>query len=422
MYKLTFKKVKIKFPTNIIIEGRRIMNYYDEIKNKIINNETYSMVKEYSKERHKVITYFEIGKLLTEAGGKYGDNIIDEYSKKLVKEVGKKYNRRTLFRMKQFYNIFSNEKVSPLVTQLTWTHYVILLSLNDYNKINYYMKQVSTRNLSKRELEQIIKMNEYERLSEDAKNKLNNKEDLNIINYVKSPILIRNNNNYEIFSEKILQKIILEDIESFMNELGNSFSFVGSEYKIKLGENYNYIDLLLFNYEYNCFVVIELKITELKKEEYRTKMKKTGKVYTFDRLPASPVNFNKPIRPICYDELVYNNQKYIRLWENCDRYLWINVEPITWLIDEKTGLLISKKILLSGIRFAERLSDTSDFSNSDMKYYLDNFMKYEILSHDSLEYIDKRLRELTKEKTKLEKLREELLKDKSLSKRKIKTK
>ena len=89
---------------------------------------------------------------------------------------------------------------------------------------------------------------------------------------------------------------------------------------------------------------------------------------------------------------------------------------------KKTGLLISKKILLSGIRFAERLSDTSDFSNSDMKYYLDNFMKYEILSHDSLEYIDKRLSELTKEKAKLEKLREELLKDKSLSKRKIKTK
>ena len=266
MCKFKFKKVKIKFPTNIIIKGRRIMNYYDEIKNKIINNETYLMVKEYSKERHKVITYFEIGKLLTEAGGKYGDNIIDEYSKKLVKEVGKKYNRRTLFRMKQFYNIFSNEKVSPLVTQLTWTHYVILLSLNDYNKINYYMKQVSTRNLSKRELEQIIKTNEYERLSEDAKNKLNNKEDLNIINYVKSPILIRNNNKYEIFSEKILQKTILEDIESFMNELGNSFSFIGSEYKIKLGDRYNYIDLLLFNYEYNCFVVIELKVTELKKE------------------------------------------------------------------------------------------------------------------------------------------------------------
>lgn len=95
------------------------MNYYDEIKNKIIDNEIYAKVKDYSKERHTVITYYEIGRLLNEAGGKYGDNIIDEYSKKLVIEVGKKYNRRTLFRMKQLYIIFSNEKVSHLATQLS---------------------------------------------------------------------------------------------------------------------------------------------------------------------------------------------------------------------------------------------------------------------------------------------------------------
>ncbi len=71
------------------------MNYYNEIKNKLVDNEIYSKVKDYSKERHKVITYFEVGKLLDEAGSKYGDNIIDECSKKLVVEVGKKYNRRT---------------------------------------------------------------------------------------------------------------------------------------------------------------------------------------------------------------------------------------------------------------------------------------------------------------------------------------
>ena len=95
------------------------MNYYNEIKNKIIDNEIYSKVKDYSKERHTVITYFKIGRLLNEAGGKYGDKIIDEYSKKLILEVGKKYNRRTLFRMKQFYNMFSGEKVSQLATQLS---------------------------------------------------------------------------------------------------------------------------------------------------------------------------------------------------------------------------------------------------------------------------------------------------------------
>lgn len=100
------------------------MNYYNEIKNKIIDNEIYLKVKDYSKERHRVITYFEIGKLLSEAGSKYGDNIIDEYSKKLVFKVGKKYNRRTIFKMKQFYTIFRDEKVSTLSTQLSWSHYL----------------------------------------------------------------------------------------------------------------------------------------------------------------------------------------------------------------------------------------------------------------------------------------------------------
>ena len=113
---------------------------------------------------------------------------------------------------------------------------------------------------------QRIKNNEYERLPKSTKNKLINQQESKIVDFIKNPITIRNNNNYEIFSEKVLQKLILEDIESFMNELGNSFSFIGSEYKIKMGGYYNYIDLLLFNYEYNCFVVIELKITELKKE------------------------------------------------------------------------------------------------------------------------------------------------------------
>ena len=242
------------------------MNYYNKIKNKLIDNEIYQKVKDYSKERNTVITYFEIGKLLNEAGGKYGDNIIEEYSKKLVVEVGKKYNRRTLFRMKQFYNLFSNEKVSPVVTQLTWTHYVILLSLNDYNKINYYMKQVLNRNLSKRQLEDIIKEKEYERLPEDTKNKLITNDKIEVRDFIPNPILIRNKNNIEIATEKALQHLILEDVQSFMKSLGNNFSFIGSEYKIKIGDRNNYIDLLLFNFKYNCYVVVELKVTEFKVE------------------------------------------------------------------------------------------------------------------------------------------------------------
>ncbi len=241
------------------------MNYYNEIKNKIIDNEIYSRVKDYSKERHKVVTYFEIGKLLNEAGGKYGDNIIDEYSKKLVTEVGKKYNRRTLFRMKQFYNMFKDEKVSTLWTQLTWSHLRLLFNL-EIDSINYYIQIIIDNHLSVRELEFKIKSNEYERLPIETKNKLIVDDKIEVKDLVPNPIIIRNRNNIEIINEKALHHLILEDIESFMKELGNSFSFIGSEYKIKIGDRNHYIDLLLFNIKYNCYVVVELKVTEFKVE------------------------------------------------------------------------------------------------------------------------------------------------------------
>ena len=242
------------------------MNYYEEIKNKIIDNEIYCKVKDYSKERNTVTTYFEIGRLLTEAGGKYGDNIIEEYSKKLVVEVGKKYNIKTLYKMKQLYKVFSDEKVAPVVRQLSWSNCLQLLPIKNYDKINYYANQCIKYNLSKRQLEEKIKSKEYERLSESAKSKFVANEEPLLPDLVKNPILIKNTNKYTEISEKVLQQIILEDIKNFMQELGSGFSFVSNEYPIKLGDKYNYIDLLLYNYKYKCFVVIELKITKLKKE------------------------------------------------------------------------------------------------------------------------------------------------------------
>ena len=242
------------------------MNYYNEIKSKLIDDETYSKVKDYSKERHKVITYFEIGKLLNEAGGKYGDNIIDEYSRKLVIEVGKKYNRRTLFRMKQFYNIFIDEKVSQLATQLSWSHYVELLPLKNIDEIKYYINICKEQNIGRDSLREKIRNNEYSRLPVETKNKLMLDDKIEVKDLVPNPILIRNKNNIEIATEKALHHLILEDIESFMKELGNSFSFIGSEYKIKIGDRNHHIDLLLFNIKYSCYVVIELKVTEFKVE------------------------------------------------------------------------------------------------------------------------------------------------------------
>ena len=244
------------------------MKYYNEIKNKLIDNEVYKKVKDYSKNRNDLSTYYEVGKLLYEAGNKYGEGIIKKYSERLVIEVGKKYNKRTLFRMRQFYNMIEIQKVSPVATQLTWSHYCELLPLKDINEINYYVKTTIEQCLSKRQLRERIRNKEYQRLDDKTKLKLINKEETKINDFVKNPIVIHNKYNLdkEIVSEKMLQRLILEDIPSFLEELGTGYSFIKNEYKIKLGEKYNYIDLLLFNIEYNCYVVVELKVTELKKE------------------------------------------------------------------------------------------------------------------------------------------------------------
>ena len=138
--------------------------------------------------------------------------------------------------------------------------------MNNEYKILYYINITEQQNLSYRELIKKIKSKEYERLDEKTKNKLIDQEELVINDFIKNPIMIKNKYNYEEISEKMLKKLILEDLSNFMKELGEGFTFVDSEYKIKLGDRYNYIDILLYNINFNCYVVVELKIIELKKE------------------------------------------------------------------------------------------------------------------------------------------------------------
>ena len=202
--------------------------------------------------------------MLYEVGSHYGEDIIKEYSKRLTNDLGKGYSKRNLWLMLRFYEL--KEKVQTLSAQLSWSHYCELLSFDNSDKINYYIELTKMNNLSVRQLRDKIKSNEYERLPESTKNKLINQDESNIVDFVKNPIMIKNYNKNENLSEKVLKKLILEDIESFMKELGNSFSFIGSEYKIKIGDRYHFIDLLLFNIKYNCYVVVELKVTEFKVE------------------------------------------------------------------------------------------------------------------------------------------------------------
>ena len=240
------------------------MNYYDEIKKELLNNEITKKVKNYSINKSDLTTYYNVGKLLAEAGKHYGEGIIKEYSKRLTNELGKGYSISNLKRMRQFY--FVLEKGVAMPHQLSWSHILSILPIDDVDKINYYIKIAEEQNLSYRNLRLKIKNKEYERLDESTKEKLKEKEELKLPDLVKNPIQIKNTSGNNEISEKVLQKLILEDIPYFLDELGNGFTFVRNEYKIKIGDRYNYIDLLLFNYEFNCFVVVELKVSELKKE------------------------------------------------------------------------------------------------------------------------------------------------------------
>ena len=150
--------------------------------------------------------------------------------------------------------------------QLSWSQYVELLSIKDMPKVMFYINLCIKHNLTKRQLRERIKSKEYERLSESAKSKFVANEQPLLPDLVKNPILIKKSDKYTEISEKVLQQIILEDIKNYMQELGTGFCFISNEYPIKIGNNYNYIDLLLYNIDFNCYVVVELKVTKLKKE------------------------------------------------------------------------------------------------------------------------------------------------------------
>ena len=161
--------------------------------------------------------------------------------------------------MRQFYLMIL--KGATLSHQLTWSHYVEILKIDNLDKLKYYIYITSKLNLSVRELRERIKSNEYERIG----NKIElEKPKVNTL--IKNPILIKVKNKNNKLTEYALHQSILENMEDFLKELGIGFAYIGSEVKIKLGDRYNYIDLLLFNYKYNCFVVIELKVTEMKAE------------------------------------------------------------------------------------------------------------------------------------------------------------
>ena len=187
------------------------------------------------------------------------------------------------------------------------------MPLKDKDKMYYYANLSIKENLSKRQLQLKIKNKEYERLDNKKKEKLITKEEIKVTDFIKNPIIIKNSNNYEEISEKVLKRLILEDMKNFLKELGEGFTYLSDEYKIKIGNTYNYIDLLLYNIKYRCYVVIELKVTDLKKEHigqiqvYMNYVNKNIKSIYEDKTIGIIIvkKDNKFVMEYCSDERIY---------------------------------------------------------------------------------------------------------------------
>ena len=243
-----------------------IDNYLENIKNEIISGNAKVVAKNYQINNVKLTMNYNIGKELAEAGKHYGEGIVKKYASILTNEFGRGYSVSNLKRMRQFYILF--EKGAPLAHQLTWEHLRLLLPLKDVNKINYYISIIRRDNLSKRALAERIKINEYDRLSDGAKESLLNKEELSLIQSVLNPIVLTPNKSYEIYTEKVLQEIIYENLDSFMKQLGGGYFYVGREYKLNIGDKKNYIDYLFYNVVDSRYCVVEIKAREYKKSDY----------------------------------------------------------------------------------------------------------------------------------------------------------
>jgi predicted nuclease of restriction endonuclease-like (RecB) superfamily len=237
-----------------------------------------------------VKAYWQIGKIIVEEEQKgkrraeYGKNLIKELSQKLTKEYGKGFTKSNLFYMRKFYLAFPKfhavsgklkqdilfPKQDALRPELSWTHYRILLRL-DNNTRNFYMIESIENKWSTRELERQINSLLYERLAL-SKNKekvkelskkgqvIKNPQDLVKDPYVLEFLDIKENREY---LEKDLEKLLLDNIKEFLLELGKGFSFVSRQKRITLDRDHFYIDLVFYNYILKCFVLIDLKMGKL---------------------------------------------------------------------------------------------------------------------------------------------------------------
>lgn len=246
---------------------------YKDVKNTLeeARSKAYSAINFYM-----VKAYWQIGKIINESqdGNKraeYGKELINELSKKLTNDYGKGFDKSNLSRMRKFNFLFNN--VDALRQELSWTHYRLIIKLDDEKKRNFYIDECIKSNWSTRQLERQINSFYYERLlstQEENKNEVRNEikklePERNINDMVKDPYILEflNLKENKKFLEKDLEQGLIDNLQEFLLELGKGFSFVGRQRRITADGEHFYIDLVFYNYLLKCFVLIDLKLGKL---------------------------------------------------------------------------------------------------------------------------------------------------------------
>lgn len=248
---------------------------YNEQFQKVVNIIESAKERAYRKVNEELILmYRDIGEYISKQSynSAYGDAFVQKLADFFAENYPelKGFNRRGLYRMKQFYELYKDEeKVSPLVTQLSWSnHLKIMSACKTMDERIFYMNMCIKEHLSKRELERQIDSSYYERYMlsqnpqslalETAKKATGN---IFLDNYVLDFLDVP-----ESMSEHDLQKSIIRNLKDFILEIGKDFTFVGEECRVQVGNHDFYIDLLFYHRGLSCLVAFELKIGEFKPE------------------------------------------------------------------------------------------------------------------------------------------------------------
>ncbi len=253
-------------------------NIYVEISNLIIDTKHKVQT---SLNSEMVLLYWNIGyhirhEILEENETNYGKEVITSLSKKLTEEYGRGYSRSNLFNMIKFYDKFKdNSIVQTLSGQLSWSHIVEIIKIEDGLKMRFYLAMGINERWSVRVLKERIDSMLYERTQlskrpektiENDLKLLDNENKMSIDLFLRDPYVLDFLELQDTYSEKDLESAILVELENFILEFGREFTFVGRQVRITVGDRDYYIDLLFYHRKLRRLVLIELKLGEFKPE------------------------------------------------------------------------------------------------------------------------------------------------------------